>query len=90
MADIEMYGGSGFHMEHSEEGAAQKDGHPGGIEMYGGSDFHMSNMPIGSAQKDDGMKGIEMYGGSEFHLDHRQAVQAYQAKKPVDKGTEEQ
>lgn len=87
MADIEMLGGSGFHMDHSEEGAAQMRGHDGQIEMLGGSDFHMTHSPIGSAQKRDGMKGVDMIGTQG--LIEAENVSAWgNTDKPKDYGTE--
>lgn len=87
--EIDMYGGSNFHMDHSgEDGAAQPTGGSGTVEMYGGSEFHMSHGPVESAQKDGSTKGIDMYGGSEFHMEHGHGMQPYGATKPVDKGTE--
>jgi hypothetical protein len=87
MADIDMYGGSNFHLDHGkEDGAAQKGNGDGDIEMFGGSDFHMSHSPESSAQKKKGMSGIDMVGRQGLIQDEHASL--YGQNKPTDHGTE--
>lgn len=88
MAEIEMFGGSEFHMDHGrEEGAAQKTGGGGDIQMLGGSDFDMQHKPIPSEQMGKGESGIDMIGLQGL-TDKNHYVSPYGQKKPVDHGTE--
>ena len=86
MADIEMLGGSDFHLNHGkEDGAAQTGSGSGEIEMLGGSDLHLNHNPLPSEQKGGSAKP-DMIGLQNLIREH--GVSPYGANKPTDHGTE--
>jgi hypothetical protein len=84
MADIDMLGGSGFGMNHSEESVVQRGGSASGIEMYGGSDMDLTHTPVPSAQKKGGGGDIDMVGLQG--LISNEHVTPHGSQYPSDKG----
>ena len=84
MAEIDMLGGSGLHMEHTEESAVQHGG-GGEIDMFGGSDLHMGHSPVGSEQKGGKGAGIDMVGPTDL-INRHEHTTPYGSKHPTDKG----
>jgi hypothetical protein len=88
MGDIEMLGGSDFHLNHSkEEGAAQHGGGSGDVEMYGGSNLHLSHTPEGSEQKGGGGGDIQMIGLQGL-VNKSHIATPYGSDRPTDHGKE--
>ncbi|HUE00220.1 MAG TPA: hypothetical protein VMR62_11660 [Bryobacteraceae bacterium] len=83
MADIEMIGGSGLHMDRTDESEIQKGG-SGEIDMFGGSDLHLKHSPIGSEQKGGKGGDIDMVGVQGIL--NKTPVFLHGSTRPTDKG----